>query len=355
MNMNHKLFSILTLVLCLSVSAWAQTHLVQVKSSQTKKWGYANQKGELVIPAEYAKCYEFTPDGLATVQDPKTKQYQFINAKGEALPVEIKNFQLISAFGFDVQGFAEGFVPVKVNGKWGYLNKEGKLAIAAQYDKVLEFTEGHAAVKKGDAHFIIDTKGTETPVANVLDIKRFSEGLAPYVDAAKKTGFINTQGKIVIPAQFESVGYFKAGLAWARTADKKIGFITKTGEWAIQPKFDVAKDFDASGSYARVRTGDAWSYTNAKGELFYVKDTQQYGDYANGLASGKRNDKMGFYNTKGEWVIEPRFENVREFKNGFASVKDGDKWGVINTKGEWVIQPQFEAIKDMELTSGRAE
>lgn len=343
-----KVIQTLVLLLFTALHVQAQTYVVQVKSSQTKKWGYANQKGELVIPADYAKCYEFTPDGLATVQDPKSKQYQFINVKGEVLPTEIKDFQLISAFGFDVQGFSEGFVPVKVKGKWGYLNTQGKLAIAAQYDKVLEFTEGHAAVKKGNANIILDTKGNETPVSDVVDIKRFSEGLAPYVDAAKKTGFINPQGKIVIPAQFESVGYFKSGLAWARTADKKIGYITKTGEWAIQPKFDVAKEFDEKGNYARVRTGDTWSYTNAKGELFYVKDTQQYGDYSNGLSSGKRNDKMGFYNLKGEWVIDPRFDNVREFKNGFASVKDGDKWGVINTKGEWVIQPQYEAIKDLE-------
>ncbi len=352
--MKHT-FSIFTFLVCLSSSAWAQTYVVQVKSAQTKKWGYANKEGKLIIPAEYAKCFEFTPDGLATVQDPKTRQYQFINLKGEPLPVEIKNFQLISAMGFDVQGFSEGLVPVKVNGKWGYLNTEGKLAIPAQYDKVLEFTEGHAAAKKGTAYFILDKKGTETPVAGVLDIKRFSEGLAPYVDASKKTGFINAQGTVVIPAQFESVGYFRAGLTWARTADKKIGYINKTGEWVIQPKFDVAKEFDASGTYARVRTGDQWSYTNTKGELFYVNDTQQYGDFVSGLAVGKRGEKSGYYNTKGQWVIEPRFDGAREFKNGFASVKEGNLWGVINAKGEWVINPQFEAIKDMELINGHAE
>lgn len=344
-----KVIQTLVLLLLFVGYVQAQTYLVQIKSADTKKWGYANEKGELVIPANYAKCYEFTPDGLATVQDPKTKQYQFINTKGEALATEIKGFQLISAFGFDVQGFSEGFVPIKVNNKWGYLNTQGKLAIAAQYDKVLEFTEGHAAAKKGNAYVILDTKGNETPVSNVADIKRFSEGLAPFVDASKKTGFINPQGQIVIPAQFESVGYFKSGLAWARTADKKIGYITKTGEWAIQPKFDVAKDFDATGTYARVRTGDKWSYTTAKGELFYVSDTEQYGDFTEGLSTGKRNQKMGFYNLKGQWVIEPRFDNVREFKNGFAAVKDGEKWGVINTKGEWVIQPQYEAMKDLEV------
>jgi hypothetical protein len=36
--------------------------------------------------------------------------------------------------------FSEGLAPIKLNNKWGFVNKEGKAVIAPQFDHVDTFT-----------------------------------------------------------------------------------------------------------------------------------------------------------------------------------------------------------------------
>ncbi|HEY9045128.1 MAG TPA: WG repeat-containing protein [Ohtaekwangia sp.] len=349
--MKTKTLYSLACVMLITWHASSQTLITQVKPADSKKWGYANLKGEIIIQPQYEKCYEFSSDGYAPIYDTKVRQYYFINTKGEKLATEIKDFKLIDGLGFDLKGFEDGLVPIRQGEKWGYLDTNGKIAIPAKYEHTSAFNGGHAIVEKDSKFIVIDKHGNETTIdiPGVLDVKPFAEKLAPFRAADKKFGFINEQGKVAIPAQFESVGYFSGGLAWAKSMDKKVGYINTAGEWIIKPQFDVAKEFDAKSGMARVKNADQWAYVNKSGSLVYVKDTNLWGDFSNGLAQGRKNDKVGFFNTKGEWVIEPKFDATRDFKNGYAAAKQGDKWGLIDTKGDWVIQPTFDGIKDMEL------
>ena len=59
---------------------------------------------------------------------------------------------------------------------------------------------------------------------------------------AKKCGFIDKSGKVVIEPQFDDVGAFIEGLAWVKK-DGKWGFIDKSGKVVIEPQFDGAGDF----------------------------------------------------------------------------------------------------------------
>ncbi|MDH4090494.1 MAG: WG repeat-containing protein [Cyclobacteriaceae bacterium] len=341
----------LLLILAIASRAFSQTYVTQVKPAGEKKWGYANLKGELIIPAQYEKCYEFSSSGLAPIYQSKGREYYFINLKGERLDTEVKGFKLIDGFGFNLKGFEDGLVPVKVGDKWGFLNTAGKLAIPAKYDDATDFNGGYVPVKSGDKYLVLNTKGEETAVegSGILDVKTFSESLAPFRAADKQFGFIDQEGKIAIQAQFESVGYFHNGLAWAKTADKTVGFIDKKGEWVIKPTFTVAKDFEAESGLARIKTGDTWGYVSKTGEVVSAGDTDIFEDFSDGLARGRKDGKFGFLDSKGSWVIEPQFDGSRDFKNGYAAVKKGERWGVIDKTGRWVIEPSFDGIKDMEL------
>jgi hypothetical protein len=348
--MKRKMIFALAFLLLAGV-AFSQTYMVQVKPAGGKLWGYANQKGEVVIRPEFKKCFEFSSDGLAVVLDSEAKQYYFIDVKGKKLPTEITKFKLINLLGFNAKGFESGMAPVSVGDMWGYLNTNGKLIIPTKYDNVTEFDGGFAAVKQGDSYFVVNTEGEETRVegSGLLDINHFSEGLAPFRNADKKFGFIDTKGKVVIPANFESVGYFTNGMAWAKTDGKLLGYLDKSGAWVIKPQFDAGKNFDKESGLARVKSADSWAYVTKSGQLVYLKDTDLFEDFSGGLARGRKEKKFGFLNSKGEWAIAPQFDGARDFKNGYASVKEGELWGVIDKAGKWVIKPQFEDIKDMEL------
>jgi hypothetical protein len=349
--MKKEIFLSLVFSVLIACNAAAQTYLTQVKPAGSKTWGYANSKGELVIPAKYEKCYKFSSEGLAPIYDTEKRQYYFINAKGETLTTEISGYRLIDGFGFDLSGFSNGLVAVKLGEKWGYMNTQGKLIIPAKYEKVTEFNSGYATAVVDGKQIVLDTKGTEVPIegTGLLEVKPFIEKYAPFKTADKKLGFIGTDGKVAVLAQYESVGYFSGGLAWAKDAERKLGFINGKGEWVIKPQYTAGKDFDPTSGLAMVKEGEVWVYISKAGQIMRVTDAESYSSFAEGLAEAKKGGKVGFLNAKGEWAIAPQFEGVRDFKNGFAAAKLNGKWGIINAKGEWVAQAQFDGIKDLEL------
>lgn len=80
---------------------------------------------------------------------------------------------LQSSLNFDyVWSFGEGLVAVKLNGKWGFIDKSGKIVIESKFD-----SGGH-----------------------------FSEGLAG-VGLNGKWGFIDKNGEFVIEPKFDDIGY----------------------------------------------------------------------------------------------------------------------------------------------------
>lgn len=75
-------------------------------------------------------------------------------------------------------------------------------------------------------------KGSETA---------FHEGLA-HVVKEDKSGFIDTEGNIVIPCKYHAASDFSEGVArvWQ---DGKCFFIDKSGKQAVPGKFDYAENF----------------------------------------------------------------------------------------------------------------
>lgn len=345
-----KSLLLIVLSLTITIAAMSQTFITQYKPTGSKLWGYMDQNGKTIIEPEFKKCFMFSESGIAPIY--RSKNYIFINTKGEIIKTEITGFRLIKGFAGigGLQGYSDGLIAITKDDKWGFLNTDGNIAIELKYDKVSSFNKGVATAQLGDDFFVLNKNGNETLIEgdNVASVKHFVNNFAAFTSTAKQSGFIGTDGKIAIPAEFTSVGYFVADLAWAKTADKKIGYINTKGEWVIEPQFLAAKNFDPVSGLARVKTANGWAYVNKSGEMLFVKDTQTWGDFYDGLAKGKKEGKTGYYNNKGEWVVAAEYEGGRNFKNGFAAVKKNDKWGFINTKGEWVIDAQFAGVKDLE-------
>ncbi|MBL0046948.1 MAG: WG repeat-containing protein [Bacteroidetes bacterium] len=350
--MKKQLFSSLVALLFTALHLYAQNYITQVKPIGSKTWGYANLKGEIILKADYVKCWKFSEEGLALIYDVKEKQFYFINLKGERLKTEIEGYRMKEGFGlnFNTEGFVDGMALVKYLNKWGYLNAAGKLAIKAQYDDASYFNKGFATAKRGDKFFVLNKAGDEILLpGNVIDINEFAEGLAPFRAADKQFGFVGVDGKIAIPARFESVGYFSNGLAWAKASGGLLGYINTKGQWVIKPQFTAGKDFDKESGIARVKVEDKWAFISSDGSFKKLYDGEVLNDFSEGLAEGKKNEKIGFYDNTGKWVIEPQFDGSRDFKNGYAAAKKGDKWGIIDKQGKWIIEPTYEGIKDMEL------
>jgi hypothetical protein len=123
----------------------------------------------------------------------------------------------------DARPFHNGLAPVKEGGKWGFIDRQGRMVIEPQYDGFMAsepdyshqvFRGGFAAVRKGDKWGFITPSGDAlTPfVWDYAD--QFSGGRA-VVGAGGKYGYIDTNGRLVIPLQYDDANRFADGAALA--------------------------------------------------------------------------------------------------------------------------------------------
>ncbi len=113
--------------------------------------------------------------------------------------------------------FSDGLLRIESRGKYGFVDKAGKIVIPCKFGVALPFKEGLAPAS-------IDPSG---------DSGRSAE---PY-------GYIDKTGKFVIPPQFESASRFSEGLAFVRDRKGIGGFIDHTGKVVIPVPSGFASDF----------------------------------------------------------------------------------------------------------------
>lgn len=88
----------------------------------------------------------------------------------------------------------------------------------------------------------VDKNGKEVLPFKWLSAGGFSEGLAEVQDTKEYWGYIDTTGKLVIPCKWWAAYPFSEGLAAVQNADG-YGFIDKTGKLVIPCKWEFAKSF----------------------------------------------------------------------------------------------------------------
>ncbi|PMB41302.1 hypothetical protein CEN40_20615 [Fischerella thermalis CCMEE 5205] len=256
-------------------------------------------------------------------------------------PTSSENVNFAIQAQFDSVGsFSEGLAEVKVDGKWGYIDKSGKIVIQPQFDDVSKFSEGLAkAWIAGQNWGYIDKTGNFViPQQFTKDnANNFSEGLARAC-VVSTCGFIDKTGNFVIERKFTGAGDFKEGLAPVKNRGKW-GFIDKSGNLITQIQFDGVGNF--SEGHAEVKIGDKWGYIDKTGKIVIQPQFDDGYRFAEGLARVKIGDKWGYIDKTGKIIIQPQFDHAYNFSEGLAGIKTNSKWGYIDKRGTVVIQPQF--------------
>ena len=89
---------------------------------------------------------------------------------------------------------SDDLAAAKRNGKWGFVNRNGKEICPFKYDKVLPFLLGSALVKVGNYWGVIDVNGKELVPTYYDQVFYFSNHLAKVVKNGK-SGFVNKKGE----------------------------------------------------------------------------------------------------------------------------------------------------------------
>jgi hypothetical protein len=127
----------------------------------------------------------------------------------------------------EVGSFVDGLAAVKVQGKYGYIDKAGKTVIKPQYDFANRFSEGLARVRLGDKFGYVDRTGRMAIPPQFLEAYAFSEGLA-WVDLGDRLGAIDRSGKVIFTSPSGLPGQFQNGVAHFK--NKQSCYIDRTGK-----------------------------------------------------------------------------------------------------------------------------
>lgn len=94
----------------------------------------------------------------------------------------------------------------------------------------------------------------------------FYEGLATYVDTKGKCGFINEEGKLMIPCRWKNAFSFSEGLAKVVNYKGKFGFVDKSGKLVIPCQWKNAYSF-YEGLAGVMDENGKWGFIDKSGNL----------------------------------------------------------------------------------------
>lgn len=261
------------------------------------------EKKLLDVPRKNVELYPASRRELEGIR------YGYIDCNGKLIiPIKFDSAE-------DFQG--NGLAIIRMDDKSGIIDEQGNYVVQPKYSDINGFKEGRAIVVDAQKYKVIDESGKEL-FANDNYISEFSDGRASFSVVEQggqwKYGYINLQGKVVVPPQFLSVGTFNNGKTVVQLPDKRYAIIDSKGTILNTFPYEFVGDI-------------------SEGMLFFKE---------------KLDGKFGLMDQNGKIIVAPKYEEVESFRNGTAIVGEGDKiikFGVIDKNGNYNIPPKYHHIQ----------
>jgi len=308
---------------------WHRTH--SLSSSLTEalfaveehgRAGFVDRAGQIVVPLCFDDVGEFS-EGLARFE--RDGRWGYIDPAGSVV-IE-PSFPWAEEFHEDLAHVQVTGTVLGYDGRWGYINRSGKIVIPPNSGRMLG-----------------DSNGEDSAFHDGLAMIEVEDKAIP-----PRKGFIDKDGKLVIPGRFTYAYPFSEGLAAAtesQSGDTGWGYIDRSGNWTIPPRFDWASSFQLG--LAPVNRKKDCGYIDKNGDQVVRPPAPSgkqdcasaWGDFTDGLSRWLFGKKYGFIDRNGKTIIPPQFDLTYGFGEGLAAVQIGKKWGYIDTTGRMVIAPQ---------------
>lgn len=302
------------------VSDYKYSHVIPLGNStiltiEKKEYTYLDKDLNVI--------YKFIEDDIK-----KKFKYDFNESFSHFGKVSSSEFK--SVFGAFSNGLSK-FANYKV-GKYGFIDKSGKMVIEPKYDHLNDFSEGYASFGNSDRMY----------------------------------GFINTKGEVVIPAVYSNLPYsFNSGLAKVMSKDNLFGFINTKNKLIIPAKYKYATNFYKNHALVRESTGTPILLINQEGEIvttfnkdYYLDSFKEYYDFTIGDLNYlnptlkqimnynkgifKKGLRYGLLDMNGNVVLDFKYASLKDYKSGMmlAVWKTGNeiKQGLINDEGDFVVE-----------------
>ena len=334
-------FHLYLLSFLISCSSSHSNEVIELIPTKEKAgYQYVNREGKIVINPQFDDA-DYFHEGLALVKSTGTEgAYGFINTEGKFI---------ISPQYKYATSFSDGLAwVVSKNGAPVAINKKGEIKFSQNdAERVYSFKEGLAAFEiKGDddkeKFGFIDKNGKIAITAQFSNVHFFSNGLCAVENEENKWGYVNKEGKLIINYQFESTSKFDANGLAPVSSDSKWGLIDKDGKYVVNPQYSFLV---SDGDKYLISQDRKFGWIDSKGKIIINPQFNNALPFAgNDLAPAEiSKGSWGFVDKDGKIIINPQFEDATPFNGSIALVKNsGDMFGFIDKDGKYVVNPQFD-------------
>ena len=274
------------------------------------------------------------PDNEELISMDESLRYEYVAADTA--------FQMLGIYTED------DMIPAFDGEKWGYILKNGRTAIAFQYEEATRFSGEYAVVKLDGVYTLIDKNGYWNAVdKNGLDQVASICGKRIVGVKDGKYGIYTNTFQPVSQESYE--GAYLSGNGYA--------FVKKGGKWALlDESMEQVTDFvfedvvpnsrqevfykdygvvaDQSGYYLVRPDGEAW---------FDARFAAAKGIESGLVAVADEEGRWGFCDETGAVIVDFQYEDGLSFSSRLGAVRYAGKWGYINRYNTMVVGNDYKA------------
>ena len=185
---------------------------------QDGRWGFLDTTGQEIIPAQYSKCLDFK-EGKAIVYF-GYRNAGLIKLDGEYILAPNIN-RLVD--------FSQERGLVRRNAKSYYFITDDRKFYKGFFENATAFQCDVAAIKLENRWGLINRRGLELTLPKFHKIEKFENGHA-IVEIRQMSGIAGLEGEILVPPEYEYIRYVGGDL-FRIEQDNKVGYMNIEGKW----------------------------------------------------------------------------------------------------------------------------
>lgn len=328
-----------------NMSKYTLTHPAYDESSL---FGLIDVNGEEVLPCEYNKLTTPAYEGVYKLRKETSGKFSLFDVTSRTF-IDVSEYDFVSHIcdGGMIAVF-QGIVTESdqpKEGKWGYIDKTGKLVIPLQYEKAdYSWSEsGYAYVKMNGKYGAIDRTG-KLCIPCTWDSISMGDGQYALGKRDEKYYVIDMNGAIVSAIQQKNAYFDSAETVYVyddydvhhRAILDVQGNVIIEGDWyGIDQREENL--FSVSTRDMQAKKNSYGIYDASAGKLIVP---MVYDEINYTLSDNRRLMKQlgyyGFFDENFQVTIPAQYEDAISFRDGYAAVKLNGRWQIIDTEGNVV-------------------
>lgn len=282
--------------------------------------------GQLALAQGPNEC----PEELFPKYDKAKRLYGYVNLMGEwKIPASY-----IRAYAFDGK-----FAPVQLDKKYGVVNCEGYMIVAAQFDAIAPLLYGKAFAKIGDNWTFIDASGKTAYNGYFEDYRDIGErNLRAWVKQKGKWGIFNKEdGRMPYQPTWEAVVPISDSCSIVRSGTR-VAIFSQELYQVLHDSLELVEQLNNSNLFG-IRKRGRWGIVHAMGHLVQRPQYDSVKSFG-GMGYGYLKGKVSLISPRGK-VLYRDYDYISPMEEKAAAARKDTAWSLIGQDGVRLAQPHY--------------